>query len=80
MRMTRSANTRDSSLDGQTGGDMRDTAAVAMVFGEYVGSLVPGGVGREAETASAVIVPVFPVFCSGAVSGSVTWRNSSPAC
>ena len=52
-------------------------AAVAMVFGEYVGSLVPGGVGREAETASAVIVTFGVLQWRGVRIGDVAQQLTS---
>ena len=52
-------------------------AAVAMVFGEYVGSLVPGGVGREAGTASAVIVTFAVLQWRGVRIGDVAQQLTS---
>ena len=52
-------------------------AAVAMVFGEYVGSLVPGGVGREAGTASAVIVTFGVLQWRGVRIGDVAQQLTS---
>ena len=77
--MMRSANTRDwrhlrwSSWLATCG----SMAAVAMVFGEYVGSLVPGGVGREAETASAVIVTFGVLQWRGVRIGDVAQQLTS---
>jgi len=52
-------------------------AAVAMVFGEYVGSLVPGAVGREAGTASAVIVTFGVLQWRGVRIGDVAQQLTS---
>jgi APA family basic amino acid/polyamine antiporter len=52
-------------------------AAVAMVFGEYVGSLVPGAVGREAATGSAVIVTFGVLQWRGVRIGDVAQQLTS---
>ena len=52
-------------------------AAVAMVFGEYVGSLAPGAVGREAGTASAVIVTFGVLQWRGVRIGDVAQQLTS---
>jgi len=53
-------------------------AAVAMVFGEYVGSLAPGAVGREAGTASAVIVTFGVLQWRGVRIGDVAQQGLAP--
>ncbi|HWV95349.1 MAG TPA: APC family permease, partial [Vicinamibacterales bacterium] len=52
-------------------------AAVAMVFGEYVGSLVPGAVGHEAGTASGVIVTFGVLQWRGVRIGDVAQQLTS---
>jgi len=53
------------------------TAAVAMVFGEYTGSLVPGAAGRERAVASLVIVAFAVLQWRGVRIGDATQQVTS---
>ena len=52
-------------------------AAVAMVFGEYTGSLVPGTAGREAAVASLVIIAFAALQWRGIRIGDATQQLTS---